>query len=215
MAKDENKVEDKKVEVSEKTLLAMQEKMSEMERLREEDKAKMAGLEELFSKGAPAQGEAKIREKKNFEPSFRTVRIRKYPIAGDYNNLGYVIGWDNRGSYQEVDATGVNRQMVDFINIFFLGKDRNTEGKLKAEKVRLLDLLNNGVQIHCKILETKKNVVKVPTGEEIDVSVFDPQHGLVSTGDKVDGYYAQSEVKYVISIPGVVEPVEINAEFCN
>ena len=215
MAKENEGAKEKTIEVSEKSLLAMQEKMAEMERQREEDRSKMAGLEELFSKGATPTGEGKLREKKNFEPAFRTVRIRKYPIAGDYENLGYVIGWDHRGAYQEVDRTGVSPQVLDFINIFFLGKERGENGKLKAEKVKLLDLINNSVQVHCKILETKKNIIKVPTGEEIDVSVFDPQHGLVSTGDKVDGYFTQSEVKYTISIPGIDKPVEVGGEFVN
>jgi len=215
MAKENEGAKEKTIEVSEKSLLAMQEKMAEMERQREEDRSKMAGLEELFSKGATPVGEGKLREKKNFEPAFRTVRIRKYPIAGDYENLGYVIGWDHRGAYQEVDRTGVTPQVLDFINIFFLGKERGENGKLKAEKVKLLDLMNNSVQVHCKILETKKNIIKVPTGEEIDVSVFDPQHGLVSTGDRVDGYFTQSEVKYTISIPGIDKPVEVGGEFVN
>jgi hypothetical protein len=206
---------EKTIQVSEKSLLAMQEKMAELERQREEDRSKMAGLEELFSKSASAQGENKLREKKNFEPAFRTVRIRKYPIAGDFDNLGYVIGWDKRGAYQEVDRTGVTPQVIDFINIFFLGKERNAQGKLSAEKVRLLDLMNNGIQVHCKVIDTKRVENKVPTGEEIDVSVFDPQHGLVATGDKIDGYFTQSDIDYTISIPGIEKPVEIGSEFVN
>lgn len=206
--------EDKKIEVSEKTLIKIQEDMAEMERQREEDRAKVAGLEEALAK-AGTTGEVKLREKKSFEPKFRTVRVRKYPIAGDPENLGYVVGWTNRGAYQEVDRSGISPQVVDYIDIIFLGKEKNEKGKLSAEKVRLLDLMNKGIQVHCKIIEQKKDEKQVPTGEEINVSVFDPQHGLVSTGDTIDGFTSYSEIEYKIQIPGVNEPVWIDSLYCN
>ncbi len=203
------------VQVPQSLLTKMQEQMAELERRDANRDAEIAGLKEMAAAGATTEGEKGLREKKNFEPKFRTVRIRKYPMAGDFSNLGYVIGWDNRGAYQEVDRSGVSPQVVDFINIFFLGHDRTPEGKLKAEKVRLLDLMNSGVQVHCKIIDMKRTDIKIPTGEEIDVSVFDPQHGLVSTGEKVDGYYAQSQIKYTIQIPGVEKVTEIDGSFVN
>lgn len=206
---------DETVEVPMSLLTKMQEDMALMERKQADLEAKNAGLEELFAKDASTEGGEKLREKKSFEPKFRTVRIRKYPIAGDVNNLGYVIGWTNRGAYQEVDRSGVSPQLVDYIDIMFYGQDKTKEGKLKAEKVRLLDLLNNGVQIHCKITDVKKVPRKEPTGEEIDVTVFDPTHGLVGTGDKIDGYTAYSDITYTIAIPGVPEPVEVDGTFVN
>jgi hypothetical protein len=179
--------------------------MSDME-------AENAGVKEMLEKGGAADDGA-LKKKKTFEPKFRTVRIRKYPIAGDFENLGYVIGWTNRGAYQEVDRSGTSPMMVDFIDIIFYGQDK-TAGKIKAEKVKLLSLLNSE-QVHCKILETKKVPREVPTGEEINVTVWDPQHGLTDTGDKVDGYVAYTDITYTIQIPGINNPVEIDGLFLN
>lgn len=204
----------KKIEVDESLLISMQEHMAETDRKMADMEAKNAGLLELVSKEASTTAEPKIREKKNFEPKFRTVRVRKYPMGGT-NDLGYVIGWTDRGAYQEVDRNGISPQIVDYIDIIYLGYERTPEGKLKAEKVKLLDLFNKGVQVHCKILDTKRNDIKVPTGEEIDVSVFDPNHGLVSNGEKVDGYVTKSEIQYTIQIPGVLEPVIVDGLFVN
>lgn len=199
-----------------KVLTDLQEGLARAEQAAADAEARAAGVETLLanSSGADPLGEAKIREKKSFEPKFRSVRIRKYPIAGDVSNLGYVIGWDNRGAYQEVDRTGVAPVMVDYLNIFFLGNDRTEDGKLKAEKVRLLDLLNKGEQVNCKILKTAREDKVVPTGEEISVTSWDPQHGLIDTGEKVDGFFKQSEITYTIEIPGH-GPVEIDGEFVN
>lgn len=207
---------DKMVQVPQETLVKLQEQMAKQEQAMEDMRAKNAGLEALINnKGADAEGDKKLRQRKNFEPKFRTIRLRKYPIAGDFENLGYVIGWTNRGAYQEVDRSGVSPAIVDYIDIFFLGQERTKEGKLKAEKVKLLDLFNKGIQVHCKIIETKKEEKMVPTGEEIDISVFDPQHGLISTGEKIDGYFTYSDTKYIVQIPGVDKPVIIDSEFVN
>lgn len=205
---------DKKVEVPLAVLTEIQEKMAQMELDLVERDNKMAGLEELLAK-AGGEGEPKLRQKKNFEPKFRTVRLRKYPILGDVEKLGYVVGWTNRGAYQEVDKSGISPQVIDYIDLIFLGHEKNEKGKLQAEKVKLLDFMNKGIQIHCKILDMKKKNVDVPTGEEINVSVFDPQHGLISTGDVIDGYTSYSEIKYKVQIPGVQDAVWIDALYCN
>jgi hypothetical protein len=215
MADENKKGEEKTVEVPAKLLTQMQEQMAELERKVADSDAKTAGLEEMVAKSATTNDDLKLREKKDFEPKFRTIRVRKYPIAGDENNLGYIVGWTSKGAYQEVDRTGVSPQMVDYIDVIFLGSEKTKEGKLKAEKIKLIDLLNNGKQVHCKILETKRTEDKVPTGEEIDVSVFDPAHGLVTTGDKVDGYSAFSSIQYKIQIPGVEGETWIDALYCN
>ena len=168
-----------------------------------------------MARSASTNGDLKLKEKKSFEPKFRPIKIRKYPIAGDENDLGYVVGWTSKGAYQEVDRSGITPQIVDYLDVIFLGQEKTKDGKIKAEKVKLLDLMNNGKHVHCKILDTKKEEKKVPTGEEIDVSVFDPAHGLVQTGDKVDGYYAYSEIAYKVEIPGVQGEVWIDSLFCN
>ena len=217
MAEDikEEPKEDKKVTVSAKTILAMQEQMAAMEQKLADQDAKNAGIEEILAKTAEAGTEPKLREKKNFEPKFRTVRLRKFPIGGDIENQGYIVGWTNRGAYQVVDKSGVSPQIVDMIDVVFLGQERNEEGKIKAEQIRLLDLFNKGQQVHCKILETKREEIKTPTGEEIDVTVFDPAHGLVATGDKIDGFIVNSEIKYKLKVPGVDDEVWIDSVFCN
>ena len=205
----------KTVEVPVETLTKMQEQMAQMEQKIADQEAKSAGIEEIMSKAAEAGDTPKLREKKSFEPKFRTVRLRKYPIAGDPENLGYIIGWTNRGAYQTVDRSGVSPQIVDMIDVVFLGQEKNAEGKIKAEAIRLLDLYNKGHQVHCKILEQKREDIKTPTGEEIDVTVFDPAHGLVATGDKIDGFVVSSEVKMKLQVPGVDEPLWIDGTFVN
>lgn len=207
---------DEKVEVPLKLLEEMQKSMAELERKVAESDAKNAGLEEMFSKGAETEGKDKgLREKKNFEPKFRTVRLRQYPIAGNVDDQGYIIGWTNRGAYQEVDRTGVSPQTVDFIDVVFLGHEKTKDGKIKAEKVKLLDIMNKGTQVHCKILEMKRDEKKVATGEEINVSIFDPAHGLVETGDVIDGYVTFSDIQYKIQVPGVADPVWVDGKFVN
>lgn len=191
----------------------MQKSLTDLEIKNEEMVAKNAGLEDLFSK-ADANGETKgLRTKKSYEPKFHTVRLRQYPIAGNIENMGIVAGWTDRGAYQEVDASGVNRQLVDYIDIFFLDQEKTKDGKRKAEKVRLLDLINNGVQLVCKILDEKKEKKTVETGEEINVSIFDPQHGMISTGDTIDGFYTYSDIQYKVSVNG--KDVWIDSKFCN
>lgn len=212
---EEDKKKGEVVEVPLKTLTDIQEKMAEMERLREEDQAKMAGLEAMLDKGATPEGQPKLREKKNHEPKFRTVRLRKYPILGDHENLGYVVGWTSRGAYNEVDKTGLKPELVDFIDVIFLGKEKNKDGKPQAEKIKLLDLMNKGIQVHCKIIDKEVNNKDVPTGEEISVQVFDPKHGLVATGEIIDGFTSYSEIKYKIQIPGIAEPVWVDSLYCN
>lgn len=214
MAADKDK-KDEKVEVPLSLLTKLQEDLAEMERQREEDRAKMTGLEEMFAKNAEAGGEAKLREKKTFEPKFRTVRLRKYAVAGDITDQDIVVGWTNRGAYQEVDRSGVSPQIVDFIDVVFLRNQNPKDGKIKAEKIKLLDLMNNGSQVHCKIIKSERNDRKHETGEEIDITVFDPAHGLVSTGEKIDGYVTKSDIVLTVQVPGIETPVVIDAMYAN
>lgn len=204
------------VEVPQSLLTKMQEQMADFERRDADREAEIAGIRALAeSKGAESNDIPALREKKTFEPKFRTVRIRKYPMLGDVANLGYVVGWTSRGAYQEVDRAGVTPQLVDYLDIIFLNNERTPEGGLRAEKVRLLDFLNKSEQVHCKVLEMKATPRVEPTGEEIDITVFDPQHGLVSTGEKIDGYVTFSDRKYVVKIPGIEKPVEVDGVYVN
>lgn len=188
----------------------MQKQMFDMEKRLEEESLARAGLEEIVAtqQGASENG-APLRERKTREPKFRTLRLREFPIGGDFNNKGIVIGWTNRGAYQEVDKTGLRPEIVDYIDIFFLDHDA------KPEKVRLLDLLNNGVQKHYKIKsknETKD--VKILTGEEIEVTAFDDAHGTVGTGEMIDGFVGHSDITYTIEIPGHAD-IEIDQLYVN
>lgn len=211
------KKEEETVQVPLKDITAIQERMANLEREVEEGKAKNAGLEEMFGtiKGAETESQEKLRGKKTYEPKFRVARVRKFPIAGDSNNLGYVVGWTNKGAYQEVDRTGVTATIVDFIDVIFLGQEKTPEGKIKAEKVRLLDLMNKSEQVYCKILEMKREDKPVPTGEEINITTWDPQHGLVQTGEMIDGYVVYSDIQVKVQVPGIKEEVWIDAKFLN
>ncbi len=204
------------VVVDQKTLAAVLAKQTETEKKMADMEARNAGLEAMVAEvqGADTTGGKKLRERKNFEPAFRTVGIKKYPIAGDVENLGYVIGWTNRGAYQKVDKTGVAPVVIDYIDIFFLGHERNEEGKLQAESVTLLSLIN-AVEVNCKILDTKKVDRKEPTGEEIRVTTFDAKHGLMETGDTIDGWVGFTDITFTLQVPGLTEPVEIDQKFVN
>lgn len=193
--------------VDQATLTRILEQQAAMEKQLADEAAKRAGLEEMVAaqQGADTTGEKKLREKKTFEPAFRTVRLRKYPKNGDHTNLGYVVKWSN--ARQTVDRSGVAPRIVDVVDIEFL------DGA--TETVSLLDLLNRGEQIDCKIVDRKENLRKIETGEEIRVSTFDPKHGLVSTGEVIDGLVTKIDVTYTIQIPGLPDPVEIDAQYVN
>ena len=194
------------VVVKQADLTEIMTKLGALEKANVDKDAQMAGLEAMLeeSKGADVAASGKLRERKSFEPKFRTVRLRKYPMAGDFSKQGFVVGWTNRGAYQEVDRSGVTPQNVDMIEVIFLGHEKNPEtGKLQAEKIKLLDLLNKGEQVHCKVLSVERKDRKEPTGEEIDVTVWDPAHGLMATGDKIDGWVGYSDITYTVEIPGV------------
>lgn len=194
-------------------LSKIMETLASNEREMAELKANMGGMAEQMNKADTS--EPKLREKKNFEPKFRTVRIRKYPMKGDYDNQGHVIGWSNRGAYQVVDKSGISPQIVDMLDVQFLGHERDENGKLQFESIPLVSLYSKGVQIPCKIIDTKTENRPEPTGEEIDVTVYDPKHGMVATGDKIDGYVAYSDISYTIQIPGVEGTTTLDATFVN
>lgn len=206
--------------VDQKVLTSILEKQALLEKELEDTKAKAAGVEELFAAQA-SNTEPTVRKKKDYEPKFRTVRIRKYPILGDIENMGYVVGWTDRGAYQKVDRSGVSPQIVDYLDIVFLdletGEPKRVNGKLQAESVPLLDLMNKSELVVCKVLEMRKNVREIPTGEEIAVLTWDPRHGgtPVDTGERIDSYVQYTDIECVIQIPGVDKPVRIDAKYCN
>lgn len=208
---------DKMIEVSETTLKELMAQITTLQNNDAEREAQMEGLRQVAesAQSADTVGVPKLREKKNFEPKFRTVRLRKFPIAGDEENMGIVVGWTKKGAYQLVDRTGVSPVTVDYLDIIFHGQERDENGKLKAERVKLLDLLNSGSVMVCKVLKLEKNEEKVPTGEEINVSVWDPQHGLTETGDTVDGYFGMTTLTYTLEVPGLAEPLVIDGQFVN
>ena len=225
--------------VDEKTLATVLEKQAVMEKEIEDQKAKNAGLEALMleNKDADTVGEKKLRERKKFEPAFRTVTMKKFPVAGDPENQGIVIGWTNRGAYQKVDKSGVAAQRVDYIDTLVLGKERGEDGTLQAESVPLLSLLG-APEIVCKIIETKdyegkpfklrysplvdpdlssdrQGEDKVATGEEIRIKEYDIKHGLMETGDIIDGWVGYTNLTFVLQIPGWAEPVEVDSKYVN
>lgn len=220
--------------VDQKTLATVLEKQSQMEKDLADKDAKMAGLEEMFAadKGADTTGaeKGKLRERKDHEPQFRTVRVRKYPMAGDVTKMGWVIGWTDRGAYHKVDKTGVSAQLVDWIDIIFLDHEKDGDGKLVAESVPLLDLLNKGEQVHCRVLDIKdykglsfkpsypstfQAERKVGTGEEIRIKTFDQKHGLMESDEIIDGYVGFTDLRYVVQIPGRSEPFEVDGKYVN
>lgn len=243
--KDENKdpksvvLRDGEVIVSEKTLASVLERTAQLEKDVADGEAKRAGLEAMMleNKDADTTGEKKLRERKKFEPAFRTVGMKKYPIGGDPENLGIVIGWTPRGAYQKVDKSGVSAQIVDFIDILYYGDKGIKDGKPWGESVPLLSLLG-APEIVCKVLQVKdfegqpmklrysplvdpdlssdrQGEEKIPTGESITIREFDPKHGLIDTGEAIDGWVGFTNLTFVLQLPGVTEPVEVDGKFVN
>lgn len=211
--KPESVLKEGEVAVPKNLLQQMQEDMANMQIKQAEAEAKIAGLKAVDD-SEEKDGTPKLRERRTFEPAFRTVRLRKFPIAGDHENMGIVVGFTNRGAYQTVDRTGVSPQVVDKIDVVFLDHEKNSEGKLIAESIPLNALINSP-ELRCKIVKINREEKKVGTGEEINVSVFDPQHGLVSTGEIIDGFTTHSEITYTIAIPGRAETYEIDQQYVN
>lgn len=201
------------VQIPQADLSKIMETLAENERKIAEMEINQAGFAEQVSKAGT--DEPKLREKTSREPKFRTVRMRKYPMKGDFDKQEFIVGWSNRGAYQMVDKSGITPVIVDMLDIQFLGHERNPDGKLAFEAVPLLSLLNKGVQVHCKIVDVKTEPRKEPTGEEIDISVYDPQHGMTSTGEKIDGYVAYSDITYTIQIPGKTDTIQVDGKFVN
>ena len=105
-------------------------------------------------------------------------------------------------------------EVKDFMSVIFLGHERSEKGDLQAFEVKTLDLYN-AESVICKILSEDVHKEKDPTGEVIPVTTFDPKHGTVMTGDTVDGWVESVDTKLTISVPGVKEPVTINAKYAN
>lgn len=209
-------LKDGQVIVDEKTLTGVLEKLADMEKAVADADAKRAGLEAMFAEQQDTNtvGEKKLRERKTFEPAFRTVTLKKMPIAGNPEDTGYVIGWTSRGAYQKVNRDGVAPVVVDYVDVFFLGRERNKEGMLQAESIPLLTLLN-APEVTCKVLEIKKVPRKEPTGEEIRVTEFDMNHGQQETGDIIDGWVAFTDITLVIQVPGQPDPIEVDEKYVN
>jgi hypothetical protein len=207
---------DEMIQVSAKTLREIQQQMKQNEIDKENNRLRMAGLEQMIedSKGPATDGQPRLREKKDNTPKFRTVRLHKMPMAGDVTNEGIVIGWSNRGAYQKIDKTGVAPVVVDHLDVFFLDHERNADGVLQAETVTLQSFLDSPTII-CKIQKMDRTERKVPTGEEIQAMTYDEKHGMVSTGEIVDGFVGFTDTVYTIEVPGRTEPVEIDAMFVN
>lgn len=200
------------VEVPQKQLTEIMEKISALEIANADKDAKIAGLAAM--QDAPAVGETPLRQKKTFEPAFRVARLKKLPFNGDPEDMRIVTGWTNRGSYQKVDRSGVAPELIDYMQVIFLGHEKDKDGKLQAFEVRTLDLYN-AQPIICKIDKEEVNKTKKPTGEIIPVVTYDPKHGNVLTGETVDGWVEEADVTLTLNVPGIPEPVKINSKFAN
>lgn len=219
------------VVVDQKTLTNILEGQAKLETALANETSKREGLEAMFaSKDTEAAMDEKgLRRRRNFEPAFRTVAIKKLSIGENAEDFRYVIGYTDRGAYPVVDRTGVAPIIVDFIDVILLGAERTDNGKLQSVTVPLLTLINSP-EVNCKVLETKDYTGKpfrltypatgqgeqlVPTGEEIAATTLDPKHGLVTTGEIIDGFVGFTNLTFVIQIPGVADPLEIDQKYVN
>lgn len=233
---DENKPIVLKVDetvVSTKTLEAIQEQMAAMATDLENEKLKRMGLEDLFAAESGKTTEPGLREKKNIEPTFRTVYLRKYDPtnSGDPDKEDFIVGWTPRGAYRKPVDNGLGgKEFVEFLDIILLNSEKTKDGKIQAISVPALDVMNNGHRVACRIADIKdykgnsfkptypqtgQAERKVATGEEISVTTWDPRHGLIDSGEMVDGWVAFSDLTFLVQIPGRAEPYEIDQRFVN
>lgn len=220
------------VAVSAKTLEAIQEQMATMATEIENEKLKRAGLEEMFAAESGKTTEPGLREKKNTEPTFRTVSLRKYDPAhtGDPESEKFIIGWTPRGAYRKAVDNGLGgKEFVEYLDVIFLDSEK-VDGKVQAIAVPALDVMNSGRRVVCRVLDIKdykgqsfkptypqtgQAERKVGTGEEISVTTWDPKHGLVDSGEVIDGWVAFSDLTFIVQIPGRTDPLEIDQRFVN
>lgn len=220
------------VVVDQKTLEGIQEQMAAMASDLENEKLKRAGLEEMFAAESGKATEPGLRERKNTEPTFRTVFLRKYDPtnSGDPEKEDYVVAWTPRGAYRKwVDNGSGNKEQVEYIDVIFLNGETK-DGKVQAVSVPALDVINSGRRVACRVLDVKdfkgnsfkatypqtgQAERKVATGEEISITTWDPKHGLVDTGEMIDGWVAFSDLTYQVQIPGRAEPYDIDSRFVN
>lgn len=220
------------VVVDQKTLSAILEKQALMETDLENEKLKRVGLEELFAAESGKTTEPGLREKKNTEPTFRTVNLRKYDPtnSGDPDKEDFIIGWTPRGAYRKGVDNGLGgKEFVEFLDVIFLNSEKK-DGKVQAVSVPALDVMNSGHRVACRVLDIKdykgnsfkptypptgQAERKVATGEEISITTWDPKHGLVDSGEIIDGWVAFSNLTFLVQIPGRAEPYEIDQRFVN
>lgn len=223
-------LKDGEVVVNQQTLTSILEGQASLEKKLADETARREGLEAMFAeKSTDVMDEKGLRRRKTFDPAFRTVAIKKFQLGEGAEDFRYVIGYTNRGAYQKVDKSGLAPVNVDYIDVILLGDERDENGKLKAVTVPLLTLINSP-EVDCKILETKDYTGKpfrltypatgqgeklMPTGEEIAATTFDPKHGLIQTGEMIDGYVGFTDLTFVIQIPGVSDPLEIDSKYVN
>jgi hypothetical protein len=200
------------VEVPQAQLTEILTKLNSLEIANADKDAKIAGF--MAMQDAPAVGDTPLRQKKTFEPAFRVARLKKLPFNGDPEDKRIVIGWTNRGSYQKVSREGVAPELIDYMQIIFLGHEKNAEGKPQAFEVRTLDLYN-AESITCRIEKQEVHKHVEPTGEIIPVVTYDPKHGNVLTGETVDGWVETPEVTLTLIVPGIKDPVTVDARFVN
>lgn len=220
------------VVVSQAMLAQVLAKQQDTEIEMEKMKLKNAGLEELFAQGKDKDdptGEKKLRERKNYTPAFRTVTLKKFSVDEDPEHAKIVVGWTNRGSYRKVDRSGVAPEIVNYLDIILLDDEKTEDGKLKAYSVPLLTLLE-AEEVTCKVLEMKDykgeqfrpsypptgfGEKKVGTGEVIRITSWSPEHGLIETGEEIDGWVGFTDLSLILQIPGRPEPLEIDQKYVN
>lgn len=215
-----------------KTIEAIQEQMATMAIELENTKLKAAGLEDLFAAESGKTAEPGLREAKNTEPAFRTVSLRKYDPSnsGDPEKEDFIIAWTPRGAYRKwVDNGSGSKEQVDYLDVIFLNGKKDG-AKVEAVSVPAIDVMTSGRRVLCRVLDIKdykgrsfkptypatgQAERKIATGEEMQITSWDPKHGLVTTGETIDGWIGVSDLTFVIQVPGHAEPLEIDSRFVN
>lgn len=185
------------------TLLARMDSM-------EKELASTASLDEVK---AIESGTADIREIENIEEKWkkapkvmhlRSVAMEDPKTKQVVNKV--VVGWTKRGCYVKV-KDHPNEPETLMYDVYFYGDKEPVA--ITAKK--FLD----SPRIKCMEIGRDITVKKYKTGEELEVTEFDPKHGLKSTGTIIDGYYATPEGTYALKVPGINEPVVVNINHVN
>lgn len=117
-----------------------------------------------------------------------------------------VIGWTAKGCYVKV-KDHPNEPETLMYDVLFYGDEKAVP--ITAKKFK------DGERIKCVEVSRDIKLEKHATGEEMEVTQFDPKHGMTATGIIIDGFDQRPEGTYTLQVPGFPDPITVNMNHVN